>query len=255
MRTYFRSFLIEIYRTQEYMFSFISSLLYVPISIFIYYFLYRYILQNSAGFSMNLNEILIYYSIVLFIRSAISHSMAEVYIVFTDINTGSLDLWLSRPVSYPLVRYSHALGSVTATVPCSLLLLFFFLLFWEKLHPTQILLFLFSVFLGFSVLFFTMFLLGTFTFWIKNVLTLRDIFWVAMSLLSGEMIPLNLLPESLQFLIFNPLASIYYLPSQVLYQKSPAYILQIQLFYTLILGLSSFFFWNLGLRKYESQGG
>ena len=253
MEKYLRGFRVEVRKAREYFSSFLSSLIYLPVTVLIYYFLFRYVLQSGGNFPMSLREILTYYTVVLFIRATISHSMAEVYYVFQDINEGTLDLWLIRPVSYPLMRYFRSLGSVCLTVPAGLL--FLLAVFFGRFRVGNFLAFIFSVFLGFTLLFAVMFLLGSLTFWLKSVLTLRDIFWYVLSFFSGELLPLNLLPRGLRVLVDNPLASVYYLPSQVLSSPSPLPILLRQLLYAGIFLALEGAVWKIGVKKYESQGG
>lgn len=251
--SYFKLFTMEIKRSKEYYLSFLSTLLYMPVSLAIYYFLFRYLLQSSASFPMTLSEILHYYTVVLFIRSALQSAMTEVYYVFRDINQGLLDAWLTRPVKYLLCRYCRALGCVALTMPTSLVLLGVF--FWGKYPAGNILGFFLAVLLGFTVLFLLMFLLGSLTFWLKSVLTLRDIFWVVLTIFSGELVPLSLLPEPLRFLQNNPLACVYDVPYQVLSSENFLPLLALQATHILLLwGLASLA-WRLGIARYESQGG
>lgn len=253
MEKYLRGFHVEITKARAYFGLFLSSLIYLPVTILIYYFLFRYVIQNGGDFPMSLREVLTYYTVVLFIHATISHSMAEVYYVFRDINEGNLDLWLIRPVSYPWMRYFRSLGSVCLMVPAGLL--FLLAVFFGRFRMGNILAFIGSVFLGFTLLFAVMFLLGSLTFWLKSVLTLRDIFWYVLSFFSGEILPLNLLPRGLRALADNPLASVYYLPNQVLSSPSPLPILLRQILYAGGLLALAGAVWKIGVKKYESQGG
>ena len=247
------SIFIEIRKMKQYIINFFTSLMYVPISLLIYYFLYRSLLESGVKLAADVSELMAYYTVVLFIRAAVSHAMRAVYDVFTDINDGDLDLWIVCPVSYPFVRFFRAMGSVIVTVPTGILLLVAAMCFWSQPDPVGVLLLLVSTFLGFTVLYAMMFLLGLLTFWIKTVLTIRDIFWGILSIFSGELIPLQLLPEKLRFFAWNPLASVYYMPARVL--EGEWGYLWVQLAYVVLLGGAALLVWRVGLRKYESQGG
>ena len=196
-----------------------------------------------------------YYTIVLFLKSAFQHAMAEVYYVYEDINRGYLDVLITKPISYPLSRYCRALGSVCLTIPTSVLILI--ILFWGKYSFTEMLVFLLSVLLGFTLLFLVMFLLGSLTFWLKSVLTLRDIFWVVLCIFSGELIPLEFFPAHFRFLQNNPLVCIYDIPYRVLNGESGLRLelLGFQLIHILFWGAIVAFVWNIGVEHYESQGG
>ena len=162
---------------------------------------------------------------------------------------------ITKPISYPMSRYCRALGSVCLTIPTSVLILI--ILFWGKYSFAEMLVFLLSVLLGFTLLFLVMFLLGSLTFWLKSVLTLRDIFWVVLCIFSGELIPLEFFPAHFRFLQNNPLVCIYDIPYRVLNGESGLRmeLLGFQLIHILLWGAIVAFVWNIGVEHYESQGG
>ena len=253
-KPYLKCISLEIDKGREYFLSFLSTLLYLPVSLLIYFFLFRTFMQEESCV-MTMGQVLNYYTIVLFLKSAFQHAMAEVYYVYEDINRGYLDVLITKPISYPLSRYCRALGSVCLTIPTSVLILI--ILFWGKYSFSEMLVFLLSVLLGFTLLFLVMFLLGSLTFWLKSVLTLRDIFWVVLCIFSGELIPLEFFPAHFRFLQNNPLVCIYDIPYRVLNGGSGLRmeLLGFQLIHILLWGAIVAFVWNIGVKHYESQGG
>ena len=253
-KPYLKCISLEIDKGREYFLSFLSTLLYLPVSLLIYFFLFRTFMQEESCV-MTMGQVLNYYTIVLFLKSAFQHAMAEVYYVYEDINRGYLDVLITKPISYPLSRYCRALGSVCLTIPTSVLILI--ILFWGKYSFAEMLVFLLSVLLGFTLLFLVMFLLGSLTFWLKSVLTLRDIFWVVLCIFSGELIPLEFFPAHFRFLQNNPLVCIYDIPYRVLNGESGLRmeLLGFQLIHILLWGAIVAFVWNIGVEHYESQGG
>lgn len=253
-KPYLKCISLEIDKGREYFLSFLSTLLYLPVSLLIYSFLFRTFMQEESCV-MTMGQVLNYYTIVLFLKSAFQHAMAEVYYVYEDINRGYLDVLITKPISYPLSRYCRALGSVCLTIPTSVLILI--ILFWGKYSFSEMLVFLLSVLLGFTLLFLVMFLLGSLTFWLKSVLTLRDIFWVVLCIFSGELIPLEFFPAHFRFLQNNPLVCIYDIPYRVLNGGSGLRmeLLGFQLIHILLWGAIVAFVWNIGVKHYESQGG
>ena len=253
-KPYLKCISLEIDKGREYFLSYLSTLLYLPVSLLIYFFLFRTFMQEESCV-MTMGEVLNYYTIVLFLKSAFQHAMAEVYYVYEDINRGYLDVLITKPISYPMSRYCRALGSVCLTVPTSVLILI--MLFWGKHSFAAMLAFLLSVLLGFTLLFLVMFLLGSLTFWLKSVLTLRDIFWVVLCIFSGELIPLEFFPAHFRFLQNNPLVCIYDIPYRVLNGESGLRLelLGFQLIHILLWGAIVAFVWNIGVKHYESQGG
>lgn len=253
-KPYLKCISLEIDKGREYFLSFLSTLLYLPVSLLIYFFLFRTFMQEESCV-MTMGEVLNYYTIVLFLKSAFQHAMAEVYYVYEDINRGYLDVLITKPISYPLSRYCRALGSVCLTIPTSVLILI--ILFWGKYSFSEMLVFLLSVLLGFTLLFLVMFLLGSLTFWLKSVLTLRDIFWVVLCIFSGELIPMEFFPAQFRFLQNNPLVCVYDIPYRVLNGGSGLRmeLLGFQLIHILFWGAVVAFVWNIGVKHYESQGG
>ena len=253
-KPYLKCISLEMDKGREYFLSYLSTLLYLPVSLLIYFFLFRAFMHEESCV-MTMGEVLNYYTIVLFLKSAFQHAMAEVYYVYEDINRGYLDVLITKPISYPMSRYCRALGSVCLTIPTSILLLV--ILFWGKYTFAAMLAFLLSVLLGFTLLFLVMFLLGSLTFWLKSVLTLRDIFWVVLCIFSGELIPLAFFPAHFRFLQNNPLVCIYDIPYRVLNAEGTplAQLLGFQIMHILFWGAVVTFVWNIGMKHYESQGG
>ena len=253
-KPYLKCISLEIDKGREYFLSYLSTLLYLPVSLLIYFFLFRTFMQEESCV-MTMGEVLNYYTIVLFLKSAFQHAMAEVYYVYEDINRGYLDILVTKPISYTISRYCRALGSVCLTIPTSILLLA--ILFWGRYTFTTVFLFFLSVWLGFTLLFLVMFLLGSLTFWLKSVLTLRDIFWVVLCIFSGELVPLELFPAHFRFLQNNPLVCIYDIPYRVLNGGSGLRmeLLSFQLIHILLWSAIVAFVWNIGVKHYESQGG
>ena len=253
-KPYLKCISLEMDKGREYFLSYLSTLLYLPVSLLIYFFLFRTFMHEESCV-MTMGEVLNYYTIVLFLKSAFQHAMAEVYYVYEDINRGYLDVLITKPISYPMSRYCRALGSVCLTIPTSILLLV--VLFWGKYTFAAMLAFFLSVLLGFTLLFLVMFLLGSLTFWLKSVLTLRDIFWVVLCIFSGELIPLAFFPAQFRFLQNNPLVCIYDIPYRVLNAEGMplAQLLGFQILHILFWGAVVTFVWNIGMKHYESQGG
>lgn len=99
-----------------------------------------------------------------------------------------------------------------------------------------------------------MFLIGTLTFWLKSVLTLRDIFWIILSIFSGELVSLSLFPAYMKVLSYNPLACIYDIPYKILTSGNLRFLF-LQIGYIILFGVLLKFLWHKGVKQYESQGG
>ena len=110
-----------------------------------------------------------------------------------------------------------------------------------------------SLFLGFTIFFTVLGILGISTFWLKSVLTLRDIFWFILAIFSGQIFPLKIIGDG--FFKHNPLAGIYYIPSIIVQEKDKISLLLEQLMYLGVFVAILMIMWKIGIKKYESQGG
>ncbi len=256
MEKYINRSKIEILKSKEYALSFFASLLYIPISVLIPYFLWKYIFQYQETLGqMNLQDVLFYLITIQIVKLSFSDLMAEVYYIFQDINTGQLDLYITKPVNYLLSRYFSALGRIAITFPLGLVFWIIMGGLFNALTLENLIYFTISLFLGFTVFFVVLAIIGTSTFWLKSVLTLRDIFWFILAIFSGEILPLKLFGKSLSFIEHNPLASIYYIPSIIVQETNKAYLILEQGIYLLVFVALLYFLWKVGIGKYESQGG
>lgn len=254
MQRYLNRSKIEILKAREYALTFFTSMLYAPISILIPFFLWKYIYKFQNDLSgMELREILFYLITIEIVQLSYSDLMAEVYYIFQDINTGALDITITKPINYLLSRYFSAVGRVAITLPMGLISFIAVGIFFKALNINNIIFFTLSLFLGFTLFFTVLGILGISTFWLKSVLTLRDIFWFLLAIFSGQIFPLKIIGDG--FFKHNPLAGIYYIPSIIVQEKDKISLILEQLMYLGIFVAILMIMWKIGIKKYESQGG
>lgn len=98
--------------------------------------------------------------------------------------------------------------------------------------------------------------LGLLTVWLKNVNGMLYFLQTITGLLAGTVIPLNMLPEKMQWLVWNPFSLSVFFPSQIIFTGSAS------LSAFLILGLWCFVAYivyravlSRALKKYQAFGG
>jgi ABC-2 type transport system permease protein len=138
-----------------------------------------------------------YYVAVLFVRILTGSWM--VWQLTMDIRQGLLAPRLLRPV-HPLVAYSaeHLAAVPLRLLVVSPLLAVLFAIGGSRLalqDPVRLVLFLAAVAGAWLILFFTMAIIGTLAIYIESALSVFEIWFACHTVLSGYLVPLELLPE------------------------------------------------------------
>lgn len=115
-------------------------------------------------------------------------------------------------------------------------------------------------FLGLVIMYCLFFIVGELTFWVKNIMTLRDNLWNVIKLLSGQILPIAFFPKIIGDLSGGlPFQYIYYVPISIFQGRyAGMQALKHLRFQTIWVGILLFIMtvlWVVGVRKYESQGG
>jgi ABC-2 type transport system permease protein len=173
--------------------------------------------SQIAGF--DLYAMVIYYLVIMFSRSLILSHPEET--LEEEIYTGQINAYLSRPanlidlkffyeIAYKFLRFLYLIPLLGACY------FFFFknqdLNFSFKIE--NLLFFLLSCSLSFYLFFLMKFLIGLTAFWFTEISWLISLEEITFWFFGGLLLPLDLLPQSMQFLAnFLPFKYIYYLPS------------------------------------------
>lgn len=210
-----------------------------------------------AGFSQNA-----YLSYVLwgaFVARITSNWMYE-FRMIEEIESGSVNSVLVRPISFYEYYLSQFMGYKVATSAFSLLVpaaavLYFKLPFeWHRL-PVAL-----------SLVLYYLIFVYTISFWISSLaFKLNKVFSFTVAknlclwLLSGELFPLDLLPEPWKgLLIFLPLSNSVYIPVAYLTGRIDFSYIVMGFISTslgiIFMGFISYHSWNTGLKKYTGTG-
>ena len=204
---------------------------------------------------MNFDDVIAYFMTILVVKNSISNTMAETYYIFQDINSGNIDTLITKPIYYPLTRFCISIGRVVISMPLGIVFWIAVQLYFNKFTFVSLGYFIISLFLGFCLMFQVLCILGLLTFWLKSVLSLRDIFWYILAIFSGEVVPLAFFSGKFEMIKHNPLAGIYYIPANIINSNNMKALILEQVIYIVIFSIIIYFMWRRGIKHYESQGG
>lgn len=177
-----------------------------------------------------------------------------------EIDSGSINSLLTRPLSFFEYYMSQFMGyKITTTlisfiVPIATCYFFDFQVVWSRLLPALLLVF-YYLFLVQTL----SFIFASFSFFLNRSTSLTVAKNLGIWLLSGELVPLDLLPENItKFLLLLPFSNAVYVPVGYLTGR----VSQEVFFYgfvnttlgLVILGLVARLIWRQGLSQYSGTG-
>lgn len=141
------------------------------------------------------------------------------------INTGKLNMYLTRPLSYPIYAYAQKAGEFLINTVIRIFFVYLSVLcmrtfFWCEHCSYTSGSFFTALFFGFTIMVNLFQIIGHVTFWVENVLSLRDNLWNVIKIFSGSIFPIAMYPPILQKLCgFLPFQYIYYVPVSIFQNK------------------------------------
>ncbi len=186
------------------------------------------------------------------------------YALQEKLRDGSIANEFLKPLDYRKILLANNLGDVVFKLVSNFLpSLIITSLVLGILPPTgcmEMVLFLFSIVLGFAVLWSISLIIQMLAFWIMNIWSVSTIKNVLISVLAGAALPLWFMPVSvLRIIEFTPFETVYYIPlkiylGQLSIQDSLLNIGK-QVIWIVILYTLSVVLWYCGKRKIVIQGG
>ncbi len=241
----------------------LSEFLVLPIRLFIVVTVFGLVFRTSpVSLGYTIQEIGIYYFVLLFVGRFIDDAMTVAYQVWDDIQGGDLSLYLARPIYYPLYLFLQKLSSALIKVICTSILFvpIAVVVDWCPHNSVVLLLFLPALLIAFCVTFLIQLNIGLLSFWLEKTLTLRDLAWNLNAVLSGWLIPLALFPSWLVTLSnWLPFQFVYYIPASVYLGKLlaseilPVYSLGIM--WVVFGSASAVILYHYGVLHYDAPGG
>jgi len=244
-------------------FNFVVGFIITPLSILIYYFLWKAVFAFSGqniikGFSFS--EMVGYYVVSmivgLFIWIDIDKWMAD------DIRKGQLVVDLLKPLGYvwQCLFFEIGLNIFGILIQLAPVFLIGFLFFGLKIAGFwTFAVFFASLFFGFLIAYFLSFLVGITAFWFKEISGLRRVRRALNLFLSGGLIPLTFFPAGFQKVShFLPFEYMRFVPINIYLGKYSVVGIFLQLFFqfvwVLILLLLVGFCWRSAVKKFSGEG-
>ncbi len=184
--------------------------------------------------------------------------------ILSVVRNGDIAMELLRPVDYLLFQLAQSFGSALIEGllggVIALLLGFLLLGIAPPVSAPATLLFLLSVGLGFLIKFLITFMVALLCFWTKNGLGLIWAQTAVISLFSGALIPLQLLPGWLRIAaLAAPFRGIVYTPVMIYMGAIEGaalwWALSLQLFWVIALWRLTRLMWMPAMRALDLQGG
>jgi len=208
---------------------------------------------------------MIAYNALMYVARGFSSVPGTTSDISKDIKDGLLNRYLIKPISYLWYQVMYRLAHKLVFWYIALLTfppIFFLLRHYFSHVPTiwEVAAFVVSLFTAFSIGMLFCSIIGMLAFWFLEISTFLFVIMMIEFFLSGMMIPLNILPASMQpFLTWSPFGYEGYWPCMVLMGKVPQDhllpMLGIGFSWVLVFYALSRIIWKIGLKRYSAVGG
>ena len=232
------------------------------IAMAIMYFFWRAVYggtESIAGLSLTT-------TMTYILLAQIFRPLTDVDLIFEfgfNLREGGIIHQLLRPINFQGMYYAQNLGTLVMQmvleIPIALVATFVFGLTWPT-DPAVWGAFLLSALLGYTALFFFVYIVACLTFYTTEVWGLGVLFFGMSLFLSGGLVPLAMMPPWLQTVVLSiPFAQALAVPLNILTGITPLsqvpHIWLTQVFWVLGLWLASNLFFRVAIRKVTVQGG
>lgn len=246
-----------------YRFHFFVSLITSPLSLLIYYFLWKSIFEYSGqeiiqGFTFE--TMVAYYALNMIVGFFVWSNIDEW--LENDVVYGHLSVKLLKPFNFIFYYFFELLGISSLSIVLEMIPFFLIavLFFNVSIVPIfYILMFLFSMILALLINFFIGYIVGLLAFWFNRISGIRRVKRVLIVFLSGGMIPLTFFPMFIQnIFLYMPFQYIRYVPINIYLEKysylQTLELLAIQILWILILYAVVVLMWNKAFKKFAGAG-
>ncbi len=261
MRKYFEFALFEYKYALRYRANTVFSAVSDVLRFLVFFFLWKTIFAlKGTGWGYSFNQMATYYLIVTFLQSNTPVCWNE-FSLF--IRIGSMVNFLVRPLNIYLLYYFRVLGSkfsfMMMSLPVTVTIFYFFRRFFILPHsiPAIFWMIFFWVVGGFIYYSFT-YLVEVLGFWVEEVSGFSTIFFLIQEVLTGAIIPLDILPGA-KFLELLPFKFVAYFPMRIYFGRvDTETILKnvfVLFFWLMVMILVSLWALREGLKAYNAPGG
>lgn len=237
--------------------------LYTLFSPIVYLVIWTSVANNQGNVKgLTANDFLTYYLVLLLVTTITAESV--IYIFEYKIRMGTLSDELLLPV-HPLL--TNTLLSVLAyktlsfliTIPIWLLLVFLFKPDFQAVTLSSMLLSVPSLVMGFAINFLLGSAITCLAFWTTRVYSIAEFYFSLSILLSGQFVPLDLMPGAVQTLAgYLPFQFVTYFPIQVILNRLARPVLFqkfiLEIAWVILAYLIFHLIWRNGLKRFSAVG-
>lgn len=257
-----------IQRRMSYKIGFLMRIVGGLLQVLIMYYLWMAIFNSSVngqikGFT---SAEMVVYIVISYITSQVININIEGTIAY-EIRDGSIAVNLIRPISYKKRILAESLGEVllrssTVLLPLWIGFLAYKFVTIRELPPNigTIVLFLFSLFLGYMIMFLFNFIFGLSAFFVTYIWGFMMCKGVILKFFSGELIPIVFFPSAVQKILqYLPFSSINYTPVMIYMEKFTTNelvsALLVQVIWVIILIVAMNVLWKSAIKRLTVLGG
>ncbi len=227
--------------------------------VWLYYYLFQFKGENIMGIGLQtVAWSMFVYFVFMFINPRYISSDIQ-----KDIQSGKIEILLSKPISYIYYKLGEYLGLRTFTFLVSTFVGLFFMILFLGIPQnifnmfflaTFCITFIFCFILSFEIFV----ILGLLSFWMQDVNPIRWIVDKLVMILGGAYFPVAFFPEILKKLsLYTPIGASQFL-TYIVYENWPNIYIKmfsIQIFWILIMGMILFFIQKSAFKKLSVNGG
>lgn len=262
IRIYLKYISLTFQKALAYRLEYFTSLLNALLYIFIFVSVWRTLFAGKIHNGLTAETMTSYAILATIIKATFTKT--DSYLA-SKIRTGEIAVELMKPYSLALIYLSDLIGNTLYQIFSRGIPLLFFSMFIfhvdfsidgeriVKFLPLYLFSFVLYYLLSLFLSSFSFFFVETFSFWI--------LYFALVTLLSGAIIPLDLFPESIRYLItYTPFPYLYYFPTMILLRNDVPVFSYPELIMRYIIQIVAVFFpayglYRLGLRKLTVAGG
>jgi ABC-2 type transport system permease protein len=221
-------------------------------------------IANSQGSVSGLvaNDFIVYYLTLLIVNQLTSE--ITIHVLAYKIQDGTLSGDLIRPV-HPILtgalvnNISFKVLSLFAFIPIWLLLFLLFRPDYASVTAGSILLAVPAVLIGFWLNFLLGAIITSMAFWTTRVYSVSQFFYLVVILLSGQFVPLQLMPQAVQMVAqYLPFQMFRYVPVEIILNRLPIdAVIRDYAFSLVWLVILHFLFrwiWRKGVERFSAVG-
>lgn len=261
MTKYFKIFFNTLSTMKTFMLDFYLGFVSIPIQAIIVFFFWKSAIEGQNPLGYNFVDLGLYFFYVQMLFIVYMPSVLVAYEVWQDINSGNIMIWLSKPISYPVMYFSKKIAEFIPRFFLSFIIIIISqITLGNKIAFMSLVLGVMFTFNGFIIYFLVNLIIGLSTFWVEKVISLKDNVYYLILLLGGQVLPIDIFPPMLQKIAtVLPFSAIYFYPAKIF---STSLILDeyidaiiLQYVWIAVLLVVSAVVWKHGKKKYIPFGG